>query len=146
MTEDDFDAVMNVNLRGAFLTMKAFVRPMLKATAPRIVNVGSIVGLGGNAGQANYAASKAGLIGLTRSIAREFGARGLTANVVAPGFIETDMTKDLPEAVRQGAVDQIPLKRLGTPDDVAGVVAMLASDAGAYVTGQVLVVDGGMTL
>ncbi len=146
MSAADFDAVVATNLRGAFLTCRAFVRAMLKVQAPRIVNVGSVVGLTGNAGQANYAASKAGLLGLTMSLAKEFGARGLTANTVAPGFIETDMTANLPEPVRQGALATIPLGRFGTGDDVAGVVAFLCGDSAAYVTGQVLVVDGGMTL
>ncbi len=146
MTAGDFDRVIAVNLRGTFLMCKAFARAMTKAKSPRIVNVGSVVGLSGNAGQANYAASKAGLIGLTRSIAKEFGGRGLTANVVAPGYIETDMTADLPDAVKERALGTIPLGRFGDPADVAGVVAFLCGETSAYITGQVLVVDGGMTL
>ncbi|MBK8976993.1 MAG: 3-oxoacyl-ACP reductase FabG [Planctomycetes bacterium] len=146
MTAADFDQTVNVNLRGAFLLSQALIRSMTKAPSPRIVFVGSVVGLTGNAGQANYAASKAGLVGLARSIAKEFGSRGLTANVVAPGFIETDMTANLPEKVREQILASVALRRLGTPADVAAVVAFLASDAGAYVTGQVLVVDGGMTI
>ncbi|MCC6784130.1 MAG: 3-oxoacyl-ACP reductase FabG [Planctomycetes bacterium] len=146
MSAKDFDAVLATNLRGAFLTCRAFVRAMLKTAAPRIVNVGSVVGLTGNAGQANYAASKAALHGLTMSLAKEFGSRGVTVNTVAPGFIETDMTASLPDAVRQAALATIPLGRFGVPDDIAQLVGFLCGDAGAYITGQVLVVDGGMTL
>jgi 3-oxoacyl-[acyl-carrier protein] reductase len=146
MTAGDFDRVVAVNLRGTFLVCKAFARSMTKMKPARIVNVGSIVGLTGNAGQANYAASKAGVVGLTRSIAKEFGGRGLTANVIAPGFIETDMTADLSGAVKDEALKSVPLGRFGSPEDIAGVAAFLCSDAAAYITGQVLVVDGGMTL
>jgi len=146
MSADEFDAVVQTNLRGAFLCCKAFARPMAKARGGRIVNVGSVVGLTGNSGQANYAASKAGLIGMSKSMAQEFAGRGVTVNVVAPGFIETDMTRDLPAPARQAMQDRIPLARLGSPEDVAGVVAFLCSDAASYVTGQTLVVDGGMTM
>jgi 3-oxoacyl-[acyl-carrier protein] reductase len=146
MSAGDFDDVVGTNLRGAFLVCKAFARAMAKARNGRIVNIGSVVGLTGNAGQANYAASKAGLIGLTKSLAHELASRGVTANVVAPGFIDTDMTAALPDDVRAGLLQRIPLQRLGTADDVARAVAFLCSDAAAYITGQTLIVDGGMTL
>ncbi len=145
MSEEDFDVVMNTNLRGTFLVCKAFTRAMAKARGGRIVNVGSVVGLTGNAGQVNYAASKAGLVGLSKSLAQEFAGRGITVNVVAPGFIRTDMTAALAAEVQQAMMQQIPLGRFGTPEDVAGVVSFLCGDAAAYVTGQTLVVDGGMT-
>ncbi|MCR9246810.1 MAG: 3-oxoacyl-[acyl-carrier-protein] reductase [bacterium] len=146
MGPDDFDAVLHTNLRGAFLVCKAFARPMAKARGARIVNIGSVVGITGNAGQANYAASKAGLLGLTKSLAQEFAGRGVTANLVAPGFIQTDMTADLSAEVQQAMQQRIPLERPGTPEDVAGVVTFLCSDAASYITGQTLVVDGGMTM
>ena len=146
MSEADFDVVIGTNLKGCFLLCKAFARSMAKAGGARIVNIGSVVGVIGNAGQANYAASKAGLIGLSKSLAKEFGGRGMTVNVVAPGFIETDMTADLSERIKSETTDQIVLGRLGCPDDIAGVVAFLCSSAGAYITGQVLVVDGGLSL
>ncbi|MBL9078962.1 MAG: 3-oxoacyl-[acyl-carrier-protein] reductase [Planctomycetes bacterium] len=145
MSEADFDTVLDTNLRGAFLVCKAFARGMAKARGGRIVNVGSVVGLTGNAGQANYAASKAGLVGLSKSLAQELAGRGITVNVVAPGFIQTDMTAALPADVQEAMQKQIPLGRFGKPEDVAGVVAFLCSEAAAYVTGQTLVVDGGMT-
>ena len=146
MSDEDFDRVLAVNLRGAFLTCRAFGRAMAKARWGRIVNIGSVVGILGNAGQANYAASKAGLIGLSKSVARELGGRGVTVNVVAPGFIETDMTKGLPEDVRGGALQNIPLNRFGTVQDVAAAVRFLCSDAASYITGQVLMVAGGMAM
>lgn len=146
MSGDDFDAVIDTNLRGAFLVCKAFARAMAKARGGRIVNIGSVVGLTGNAGQANYAASKAGLIGLSKSLAQELASRGITVNVVAPGFIATDMTSVLTEEVKTAMLAQIPLQRFGEPEDVAKVVSFLCSDAAAYVTGQTLVVDGGMTM
>ncbi|MBL8723941.1 MAG: 3-oxoacyl-[acyl-carrier-protein] reductase [Planctomycetes bacterium] len=146
MSGDDFDAVLGTNLRGAFFVCKAFARAMAKARGGRIVNIGSVVGLTGNAGQANYAASKAGLIGLSKSLAQELASRGITVNVVAPGFIATDMTSVLTEEVKTAMLAQIPLQRFGEPEDVAKVVSFLCSDAAAYVTGQTLVVDGGMTM
>lgn len=145
MSAEDFDAVLATNLRGTFLVCKAFARAMAKARGGRIVNIGSVVGLTGNAGQANYAASKAGLVGLSKSLAQELAGRGITVNVVAPGFIETDMTAGLPADVRTSMLQQIPLGRFGTPEDVARTVLFLCSDAAGYITGQTLVVDGGMT-
>jgi 3-oxoacyl-[acyl-carrier protein] reductase len=144
MKESDWDLVMSVNLKSAFLCTKAVVRHMAQQRAGRIINVASVVGVVGNVGQANYVASKAGLIGLTKTAAREFAGRGITVNAVAPGFIETQMTAVLSEKVKEGFLAQIPMGRAGTPDDVAGAVAFLASDQAAYLTGQVLHVSGGM--
>jgi 3-oxoacyl-[acyl-carrier protein] reductase len=146
LTDDDWDAVLDANLKGAFHTTKAVIKGMMKRRAGRIVNITSIVGLTGNKGQANYAASKAGLIGFTKSVAKEYASRGILANCVAPGFIETDMTAALPEAARASLLEDIALGRLGRPEDVAGAVLFLASDLAAYVTGQVLVVDGGLVV
>lgn len=146
MAEEDWDRVMAVNLKGAFNCTKAVMRAMMKARSGRIINISSIVGLHGAAGQANYSASKAGLIGLTLSTAKELGSRGITCNAVAPGFIETDMTSELPAEMRESVVNSAPLGRLGSPDDIASVVLFLASDAASYMTGQVLTVDGGLTL
>lgn len=146
LRDDDWDAVINANLRGAFATCRAATRGMMKRRWGRIINVASVVGLTGNKGQANYAASKAGLIGLTKSIAKELASRNILANVVAPGFIETDMTAAMTPEARASLSAGIPLERLGTPEDVAGVVAVLASDLAAYVTGQVFVVDGGLVM
>ena len=146
MKPEDFDAVIAANLRGTFLCMKAVARQMVKQRYGRIVNLSSVVGLHGNAGQVNYAASKAGVIGMTKSLAKELASRGVTVNAVAPGFIATDMTAAMPDAAREAALASIPLQHLGTPEDVAKAVAFLASDEAAYVTGQVLAVDGGMAM
>ena len=146
MKSEDWDTVLNTNLKGAFNLTKPVGRLMVKQRAGRIINISSVIGLMGNAGQANYAASKAGLIGFSKSVAREFASRGITCNVVCPGFIETDMTKDLSEDLRKGLLDKIPLQRLGQPEDVAGVVAFLCSPAASYMTGQILTVDGGMVM
>ena len=146
MSEEDWDAVLNTNLKGAFSFTKAFTRGLLKQRSGRIINVASIIGLIGNAGQANYAASKAGLIGLTKTIAREVSSRGITCNAVAPGFITTDMTDVLPDAIKTGVVAQIPLARFGVPEDIASAVAFLASSEANYITGQTLTVDGGMVM
>lgn len=144
MSAEDFDLVIEKNLRGAFLLTKYVGKEMLHQRRGRIVNVSSIVGVHGNAGQANYAASKAGLIGLTKTTALEYASRGITANAVAPGFIDTDMTKVLPEKVKDAMLQQIPARQFGTPEDVAKAVAFLASDDARYISGQVLGVDGGM--
>ena len=144
LKEEDFNAVIETNLKGAFLCMKAAARPMMKAKFGRIINLSSVVALRGNPGQINYCASKAGVIGMTKSLARELGGRGITVNAVAPGYIETDMTAALPEAAREAMLGSIPAGRPGKPEDVAAAVAFLASDEAAYITGQVLSVDGGM--
>jgi len=146
MSSDDWDAVLSTNLKGAFNFIRAALRPMVKQRGGRIINISSVSGLMGLAGQANYAASKAGLIGLTKSIAREVASRGITANVIAPGFIETDMTSVLSEEIRKGALTQIPQARFGAPDDIAAAVGFLASAQAAFITGQVLAVDGGMSM
>jgi 3-oxoacyl-[acyl-carrier protein] reductase len=144
MSTTDFDAVINTNLRSAFLLSKLASRAMLKARAGRIVNISSVAGIIGNAGQANYAAAKAGLIGLTKTLAKELGSRGICANAVAPGFIQTDMTDALPDDIREQILEGVPLKRAGKPEDIANAVAFLCSDAASYITGQVIKVDGGM--
>lgn len=144
--DDDWDAVLDANLRGAFVATRAAARGMMKRRWGRIINIASVVGLTGNKGQTNYAASKAGLIGLTKSVAKELASRNILANAVAPGFIETDMTAALTADARTALSAQIPLARLGTAADVAGVVAFLASEYAAYITGQVFVVDGGMVM
>jgi 3-oxoacyl-[acyl-carrier protein] reductase len=146
MTEEDWDAVLDANLKGAFHTTRAVIKGMMKRRAGRIINMSSVVGLMGNKGQANYAASKAGLIGFTKSIAKEYASRNILVNCVAPGFIETDMTASLPDEARATLLEEIALGRLGRPEDVAGTVLFLASDLAAYITGQVLVVDGGMVI
>ena len=146
MSDADWDAVLDTNLKGAFLVTKAFSRAMIKARAGRIINLSSIIGLLGNAGQSNYAASKAGLIGLTRSLAKELASRGITVNAIAPGFIETDMTAGLKEEMKADLLKQIPLGHFGQAEDVAAAALYLAGPSGRYVTGQVLTVDGGMVL
>ena len=146
MKEEDFDSVINVNLKGVFNCLKTITPVMVKQREGKIINLSSVVGLSGNAGQVNYAASKAGVIGMTKSLAKEVGARGITVNAVAPGFIETDMTEVLGDKFKEEAKKAIPLKRLGKPEDVANVVAFLASEDANYITGQVIQVDGGMVM
>ncbi len=146
MSEEDWDVVIDTNLKGAFNFIQAIIRPLIKQRSGTIVNIASVAGLMGNAGQANYAASKAGLVGLSKTIAREVASRGITCNVVAPGFITTDMTDVLPEAIKTGVVAQIPLGRFGAPEDIASAVAFLASAEAKYITGQTLTVDGGMVM
>lgn len=146
MSEADWDTVLDTNLRGAFLFTKAFTRTFLKQRSGRIINLASVIGLVGNAGQCNYAASKAGLIGFTKSVAKEFGSRGVTCNAIAPGFIATDMTAALDDKLKEALLKQIPLGALGEPDDIAEAALYLAGPGGRYVTGQVLTVDGGMVM
>src|SRR5213592_476871 len=146
MSEEDWDTVLDTNLKGAFLFTRAFARAFLKQRSGRVINVSSIIGRIGNAGQCNYAASKAALIGLTRSIARELDSRGVTVNALAPGFIETDMTAALSEETRKGILQRTPMNRMGQPDDVAEAAVFLASPGAGYITGQVLTVDGGMVM
>ena len=144
MSDEDFDEVVRVNLRSVFVACRAAARPMMRGKYGRIVNIGSVSGLMGNAGQANYAAAKAGLVGLTKSIARELGSKGITANVVAPGFIETDMTAGLPQGIKDEVIKTLPARRLGKPEEIAHAVSFVASDLAGYMTGQVLVIDGGL--
>lgn len=144
MKDDEWDAVMDTNLKGVFRMSKAVLRGMMKARAGRIINIGSVVGSSGNPGQANYSAAKAGLLGFTRSLAREVGSRGITVNAVAPGFIDTDMTRELPENSREALLSQIALGRLGNVEDIAAAVLFLASDAAGYISGETLHVNGGM--
>lgn len=146
MSEEDFDMVINTNLKGAFHTIRHLSRYLLKQRSGKIINISSVVGLSGNAGQANYSASKAGVIGLTKSVAKELASRGITVNAVAPGMIATEMTEVLPDSVKEGMLTQIPLKKVGTTKNIADAVVFLASDKADYITGQVLVVDGGMTM
>ena len=146
LKEEDFDAVVDTNLKGTFLCMKAAVRPMMKQRHGRIISLSSVVGLHGNAGQVNYAATKAGVIGMTKSLAKELAGRNITVNAVAPGFIDTDMTAVLPEKAKEAILASIPMARLGAAEDVANAVAFLASDEAGYITGQVLAVDGGMSM
>ncbi|MGG1486020.1 3-oxoacyl-[acyl-carrier-protein] reductase [Peribacillus castrilensis] len=146
MKEDEWDSVINTNLKGVFLCTKAVTRQMMKQRSGRIINMASIVGVSGNAGQANYVAAKAGVIGLTKTTAKELASRGITVNAIAPGFISTDMTGELPEDVQKAMLAQIPLARFGDPKDIAAVASFLASDASKYMTGQTLHVDGGMVM
>jgi len=146
MSEDDWDAVIGTNLKSVFNLCKAAYRPMMKQRAGSVINISSVVGVMGNPGQANYAASKAGIIGFTKSLARELGGRGVRANVVAPGYVDTDMTDALGDAAKEAMTGSIPLKRTAQPEDIANAVLFLASDAGSYVTGHVLHVDGGLAM
>ena len=146
MSGEDWDVVLDTNLKGAFFFIQAFQRSMLRQRSGRIINISSVAGLTGNAGQANYAASKAGLLGLTKSLARELASRNITVNAIAPGFITTDMTEILSEDVKKGVVQNVPLGRFGKPEDIAAAVAFLASPEAAYITGQTLTVDGGMVM
>ena len=146
MSEDDWNTVLNINLKAAFIAIKAAARTMMKQRNGRIINISSVVGLMGNAGQVNYAASKAGLIGLTKSTARELASRGITANCIAPGYVATDMTNELGDEVRQSLNEKIPLGRIGQVEDIAYAVAFLASDEAEYITGQTLTIDGGMVM
>lgn len=146
MTEEEFDSVMDINLKGTFFCLKHAASVMLKQRSGRIINISSVVGLTGNVGQTNYAASKAGVIGMTKTAARELASRGITVNAVAPGFIQTDMTDVLPDKVKEENLVNIPLKRFGTAGDIAAAVSFLASDTAGYITGQVLQVDGGMVM
>jgi 3-oxoacyl-[acyl-carrier protein] reductase len=146
MKSEDWDTVLDTNLKGAFNLVKAFQRSLMKSDAPRIINISSVIGLIGNAGQANYAASKAGLIGFTKSVARELAGRKVTCNAIAPGFITTDMTDELPEVIKEDIVKRVPLSDFGQVDDIANAVLFLAGPEARYITGQVLAVDGGMTM
>ena len=146
MDDDDFDQVIQVNLRSAFVSCRAAARPMMRGRYGRIINIGSVSGLMGNPGQVNYAASKAAMVGMTKSIAKELGAKGVTANVVAPGFIETDMTAALGDGLKDEVAPRIPVRRLGKPEEIASAVSWLSSEEAGYVTGQVIVVDGGLAM
>ncbi len=146
MKEEDFDAVINVNLKGSFNMIKNTYRQFMKKNSGRIINISSVVGINGNAGQANYASAKAGIIGLTKSVAKELAARNVTVNAIAPGYIETDMTNSMPEKAKNAVMSSIPMKRIGQGEDIANAVVFLASDEASYITGEVLKVDGGMAI
>jgi 3-oxoacyl-[acyl-carrier protein] reductase len=146
MTEEEWDVVIDTNLKGSFNCIKAVSRQMMRQRSGRIVNITSVAGIGGNPGQANYASAKAGLIGLTKTVAKELGSRGITCNAIAPGFVPTDLTASVPEDLLQVAVERTPLGRMGTPEDMAAAVAFLASDQASFVTGQILAVDGGLAI
>ncbi len=146
LKEEDWDAVIDINLKGCFNGIKAVTRPMLKARSGRIINITSVIGLIGNSGQSNYAASKAGILGLTKSIAKELGSRNITVNAIAPGYIQTEMTDNLDQASKDNLMKSIPLQRLGKPEEIASLVCFLASEEAAYITGQTLNVDGGMVM
>lgn len=146
LKEEDWDAVIDINLKGCFNGIKAVARPMLKARSGRIINITSVIGLIGNSGQSNYAASKAGILGLTKSIAKELGSRNITVNAIAPGYIQTEMTDNLDQASKDNLMKSIPLQRLGKPEEIASLVCFLASEEAAYITGQTLNVDGGMVM
>jgi 3-oxoacyl-[acyl-carrier protein] reductase len=146
MDDEDFDSVIDTNLKSAFVTIRAAARPMMRAKGGRIINISSVSGVAGNAGQANYAASKAGLIGLSKTVAKELAGKNITCNVIAPGFITTDMTDGLADQIKEGVKNFIPLKRFGTPQEIASAVSFLASSDSSYITGQVICVDGGMVM
>lgn len=146
MSQEDFDAVIDINLKGAFNCIKHVSRQMLRQKSGRIINLSSVVGLSGNAGQANYAASKAGIVGLTKSVAKELGSRGITVNAIAPGYIDTEMTQVLSDEIKEKVLEQIPLRRMGTTKDIAEMAVFLGSDRGSYITGQIIAIDGGMNM